>query len=83
MKISEQIDALSNVPGDIPFDRKVGKPLRDDSIDILQINVGKKCNLSCKHCHVEAGPHRTELMSREVLEKCIQPPKEPLGNGLH
>ncbi len=37
----------------------------------MQINVGKLCNLACKHCHIEAGPTRTEIMSRAVLEQCL------------
>lgn len=42
-----------------------------DSLEVLQINVGRLCNLACKHCHVEAGPRRTEIMSRKVMEDCI------------
>ena len=42
-----------------------------DSLEVLQINVGRLCNLACKHCHVEAGPKRTEIMSRKVMEDCI------------
>lgn len=42
-----------------------------DSLDILQINVGLKCNLACRHCHVQAGPERTELMSKEVMQACL------------
>lgn len=38
---------------------------------VLQLNVGKMCNQSCKHCHVDAGPDRTEKMSRELLQTCI------------
>ena len=39
---------------------------------VLQVNVGRMCNLACKHCHVEAGPHRTETMSKEVMEACLR-----------
>lgn len=39
---------------------------------VLQINVGRKCNLACKHCHLECGPNRSEMMSREVLEACLR-----------
>jgi radical SAM/Cys-rich protein len=46
-------------------------PLRPTSIDILQINVGKLCNQTCRHCHVDAGPDRTEIMSRETTEQCV------------
>ncbi len=40
-------------------------------IDVLQINVGKRCNQTCRHCHVDAGPDRREMMSRETLEACL------------
>mgnify|MGYP000461836308 CR=1 FL=1 len=39
-------------------------------LDVLQMNIGRKCNLICKHCHVNAGPARTEEMSREVMDAC-------------
>lgn len=43
-------------------------PLRSTRIEILQINLGKRCNQTCRHCHVDAGPERTEVMPREVIE---------------
>lgn len=43
-----------------------------DRLDVMQINVGRLCNLACKHCHVEAGPNRTEVMSRDVMEACLK-----------
>ena len=46
-------------------------PLRAVRVDTLQINVGKRCNQACKHCHVDAGPNRTEEMSRETAEDVI------------
>jgi radical SAM/Cys-rich protein len=52
---------------------KVGLyPLHSKSIEILQLNITRKCNLTCKHCHVEAGPYKTEEMSTDILEKCLQ-----------
>jgi radical SAM/Cys-rich protein len=42
--------------------------LRATGIDILQINLGKRCNQTCRHCHVDAGPDRTEVMPRAVIE---------------
>ncbi len=48
-----------------------GLELRSGRIETLQINVGKVCNQACKHCHVDAGPARTESMTREVAEACI------------
>jgi radical SAM/Cys-rich protein len=43
-------------------------PLRAAGIEVLQLNVGKRCNQTCRHCHVDAGPDRKEVMSREVME---------------
>ena len=45
--------------------------LRADGIEILQINITRQCNLSCRHCHVEAGPDRNERMDRKTLELCL------------
>jgi radical SAM/Cys-rich protein len=47
------------------------QPLRADGITVLQINVGKRCNMTCQHCHVDAGPDRKEMMSREVVDACL------------
>jgi radical SAM/Cys-rich protein len=72
MQAAEQIAILEKKTDVKPFERAVGQPLHAKSIEILQINVGKRCNLSCKHCHVEAGPHRTEVMTRETLQTCLE-----------
>ena len=47
-------------------------PLSATGITVFQINVGKLCNQTCRHCHVDAGPDRTEQMSRETAELCIR-----------
>jgi radical SAM/Cys-rich protein len=48
--------------------REFGFPaLRRGPLETLQVNLGYRCNQSCLHCHVNAGPHRTEMMSRETL----------------
>jgi radical SAM/Cys-rich protein len=47
------------------------RPLRATGIEVLQINVGKRCNQTCQHCHVDAGPDRKEVMTREVLDACL------------
>jgi radical SAM/Cys-rich protein len=52
-------------------------PLHSLRIETLQINVGKRCNSMCKHCHVEAGPGRTETISRATLEACLAIAREP------
>src|SRR5690606_7729739 len=46
-------------------------PLRPTRLDSLQMNVGKRCNQTCRHCHVDAGPDRREVMSRETMEQCL------------
>ncbi len=71
MDPTEQRKRLAQIPGGIPFTEKVHQPIYSQSIEIMQLNVGRRCNLTCKHCHVEAGPHRTELMTRQVFEKCL------------
>ena len=45
--------------------------LRAESVSTLQVNLGSLCNLSCRHCHVGAGPKRLEVMSRATMELCI------------
>ncbi len=47
-------------------------PLRASAIETLQVNVGKFCNQTCRHCHVDAGPTRTEMMSRETAELVLE-----------
>ena len=43
-----------------------------DTVHTLQMNVGRLCNLSCKHCHVSCGPDRKEIMPREVAADCLR-----------
>ena len=52
----------------LPLMRQYGFPaLRRSRLETLQVNLGYRCNQSCLHCHVNAGPTRTESMSREVI----------------
>ena len=53
---------------------RVGRaPLRAAAdISVLQINVGKRCNQTCRHCHVDAGPDRTEVMAQDVVDACLR-----------
>src|SRR4026208_2257277 len=56
------------------FARKLaesGLPLRHAKTEILQVNVGKLCNLTCIHCHVNAGPKRKEIMTRETINRVV------------
>jgi radical SAM/Cys-rich protein len=47
-------------------------PLTATGIEVLQVNVGRKCNQTCRHCHVDAGPDRTESMTAEVADACLR-----------
>ena len=49
----------------------IGPTLRAEKIEILQVNVGKLCNMTCRHCHVDAGPDRREIMTRETIDHCL------------
>ncbi len=46
--------------------------LRAKSVSTLQVNLGKVCNQTCHHCHVDAGPQRTESMSKDTIEQIIE-----------
>lgn len=72
---AEQLRILSQTPSSRSFDIRLKQeglhPLRATSLAVFQINVGKLCNQTCRHCHVDAGPDRTEMMSRETAESCL------------
>lgn len=55
-----------------PFKNKLNSALTKKQITVLQINLGKRCNLACTHCHVEAGPTRTEELSPEICDRLIE-----------
>ncbi len=46
-------------------------PLRPNKLEILQINVGYMCNQVCSHCHIDAGPDRKEIMTRDTMKMCL------------
>src|SRR6201981_744997 len=46
-------------------------PLTRGAVETIQVNVGKLCNQACHHCHVDAGPNRTEMMARATAERVI------------
>ena len=72
---TEQLKILGKIMNCPPFETQLDRigllPLRATGITVFQINVGKLCNQTCRHCHVDAGPDRTERMSRETSEQCI------------
>lgn len=72
---SEQRALLRRLPLPRDFDEALAAaglaPLRATGVEVLQINVGKLCNQTCRHCHVDAGPDRRESMSRETMQRCL------------
>ena len=46
-------------------------PLKPTGVDIFQVNVGYMCNQVCKHCHVDAGPDRKEIMTKDTIDQCL------------
>jgi radical SAM/Cys-rich protein len=69
-----QLRLLSEA-GQPPFEQTLAQsgqgPLRAAGIHVLQVNVGKLCNQTCRHCHVDAGPERREIMARATMEMCL------------
>lgn len=47
-------------------------PFKPTALEIFQINVGYMCNMTCEHCHVDAGPTRTEMMTKETMTYCLE-----------
>lgn len=59
-------------PFEVPLREAGLAPLYATGIHTFQINVGKMCNQVCKHCHVDAGPDRKEIMTKETMECCLE-----------
>src|SRR5690554_1107848 len=76
---NKQLEYLSNgifKTGELDtFNDKIAKtnqyPLRPNKLEILQINLGYMCNQVCEHCHVDAGPDRKEIMTKETMLQCL------------
>ena len=73
---AEQLRILENGASWPRFEKTLSDhglmPLRARGIEVLQVNVGKLCNQTCHHCHVDAGPDRRESMSSETAEACLR-----------
>jgi radical SAM/Cys-rich protein len=77
--VQVQLDILEHgQTGDfalVPFQQKLEEsslfPLTATSVQVFQVNVGKMCNQVCKHCHVDAGPDRKEIMTMETMQQCV------------
>ena len=73
---ARQMEILSSgifATGELPtFAAKIKEtnqfPLRPKKLEILQINLGYMCNQVCSHCHVDAGPDRKEIMTKETMD---------------
>ncbi|MDB5338717.1 MAG: hypothetical protein JWN70_4336 [Planctomycetaceae bacterium] len=73
---AEQLRILSNSEAQFGFGQTLARhelaSLCATGTEVLQINVGKLCNQTCRHCHVDAGPERREVMSRETAAACLE-----------
>lgn len=79
-KPANQLKFLSNGifrEGELPFFKdKIAEtgnfPLKPKKLEILQLNLGYMCNQVCSHCHVDAGPDRKEIMTKETMLQCLE-----------
>jgi radical SAM/Cys-rich protein len=67
----KQIPTVGPSFGEILKRHGIG-PLKRTSLAELQVNLGKLCNQACNHCHVDAGPKRTEIMAWETMERILE-----------
>ena len=72
----EQKARLARLPLVASFEEKVAatplRVLQAHAVDTFQINLGKQCNQTCAHCHVDAGPDRKEVMPDDVVDACLR-----------
>ena len=70
--LNEGSDTLASLP---KFEEKLADTdlsnFKPAGIEIFQVNVGYMCNQTCKHCHVDAGPDRKEIMTRQTMQECL------------
>ena len=74
MEVAEQLAQLKSYPysfNQALLEKTGNRSLKSLALTTLQINLGKKCNQACHHCHVEASPLRTESMDEKTADKCI------------
>ncbi len=77
----EQLRILNERSQQPTFEKKLEQQqlpsLQSTKIDTLQVNLGKLCNMTCEHCHVDAGPDRREIMTAETVQECLQALQHP------
>ncbi|SHH84477.1 radical SAM/Cys-rich domain-containing protein [Sporobacter termitidis DSM 10068] len=69
---NKYLERIKNIPSFSELEECQTFGTTQQKLDIMQVNIGKKCNLACKHCHIEAGPNRMEMMSRDVMAACLE-----------
>ncbi|MCA9018389.1 MAG: arsenosugar biosynthesis radical SAM protein ArsS, partial [Planctomycetaceae bacterium] len=78
----EQLRILNEQTQQPKFDQQLEQhqlptPLQAKTMNTLQVNLGKLCNMTCEHCHVDAGPDRREIMNAETVKECLSALKHP------
>ncbi|MFK7953449.1 MAG: arsenosugar biosynthesis radical SAM (seleno)protein ArsS [Ekhidna sp.] len=76
IEVLDDVETINIESFDSKMTRIGHSPLKPTRIDILQVNVGKMCNQVCTHCHVDAGPDRKEIMTKETMQQCIDALKD-------
>ncbi len=76
MLVDKQLEVLNSYPDSfyhrISKSKETGITFKGLRLSTFQMNIGKWCNQACKHCHVDASPKRTELMSRDTIDLCLK-----------
>lgn len=77
----EQLRILKEETLQLAFNRQLDQhqlpTLQAATINTLQVNLGKLCNMTCEHCHVDAGPDRREIMTAETVNDCLKALEHP------
>ena len=71
-KILEEEAERYDIPAFLENVRGMDKLYSREKLTTMQVNVGYKCNLSCTHCFLECGPHKTEMMTKETMDACLK-----------
>ncbi|MEJ2111521.1 MAG: arsenosugar biosynthesis radical SAM protein ArsS [Acidobacteriota bacterium] len=81
MSCEEQLALLDEIDGIGPFADRLrtceAYPLKARSIDILQMNITRRCNLRCRHCHIGGSPECRESLSKENMKACLRAASHP------